>query len=114
MIEAKLKVAAVAGHPRVVVHVVPTGKDKGKGTVPPLNTEERVMDWAQHSVGLFGSYKEERKVYGMLPAVDQLLKPRGGHPAVNILAQSVNANLRLCGSILEPMRGNRSCFDKCN
>ncbi len=119
-IEVKLKAAAVAGHPRVVVHVVPTGRGKGKGKgkdkdkVPPLNAEERVVEWAQHSVGLYGSYKVEKKVYGTLPAIEQMVKPRAGNPAVNGLANSINANLRLCGSILEPMRGNRSCFDKCN
>ena len=107
-IEAKLQDSGVSEHPRVVVHVHP----RGGGQTSPLNTEAQIVAWAQHSVGLFSSYEEETKHYGALPALEGIVSNDDG-PSAH-LATAISKNIRLCGAILEPMRGNRSCFDKCN
>ena len=107
-IETQLQAPGMSGHPRVVVHVLPRGGRRES----PLNAEERVVEWAQHSVGLFASYEEETKQYGALPALEGVMGTNLGQPAR--VANAISNNIRLCGAILEPMRGNRSCFDKCN
>ena len=79
--------------------------------------EEEARAWAVHSVGRFGSFEEERRRYGELPPLTGTLPrvPAGlGLSQKRLLdTAALSDNIRLCRGILEPMRGNRSCFDKC-
>ena len=52
--------------------------------------------WANHSVGRFDSWKIEKEKYVKMP-----------------IYRKENIDIRLCAGILDRIKGNRSCFDKC-
>ena len=128
-IEARLQQADVRGAPRVVLLVRQrdagngegsggtSGEEKRKRREKEEKEEEEARAWAVHSVGRFESYEEERRRYGELPPLTGGLPrvPAGlGQSQKRLLDTAVlSDNIRLCRGILEPMRGNRSCFDKC-
>ena len=79
------------------------------------HTMERVVKWAEDSVGLYPEkYEVETKRYGQLPqlggpnsnsVISQLYEPH--------IAQTIIDQVRLCDQVHHPNLGNRSCFDKC-
>jgi hypothetical protein len=67
-----------------------------------------LLEWAGDSVGSYRNYLEEKEIYVRLPKI--IRKSKGKEDPV---AENVIQYIRPCMGILEPMRGNRSCFDKC-
>ena len=83
---------ACADHPRIVIHMRhPTSN------LHNLLGEQLLQEsWANHSVGRFDSWKIEKEKYVKMP-----------------IYRKENIDIRLCAGILDRIKGNRSCFDKC-
>ena len=107
-------------------------KDKDK-QAPELayvrQQQAKEKRWAEHSVGHFGSWEEEILQYQPLPSLSPQRKTKtktktmsrqagrgGGFNELDdsVSPQTVVKYARLCKNIAERMRGNRSCFDKCD
>jgi hypothetical protein len=90
------------GSPRVILHIPKSGQ------LSRLEDDkERVMKWAQDSVGLFElPFTQELDRYEPLPSVRDIDR---NLPKVS----DVLAGLRLCDDIFTPHKGNRSCFQIC-
>lgn len=82
---------------RIILH-------DGKGDVKNLTM------WADDSVGAYSSYFSEVQNY------EQLMTTRKsvGGPIRGNLAYNIIDSTRLCLDIFGKMKGNRSCFDKCD
>ena len=113
-IEQRLQKADAMYAPRVVIRVKKSkgGAEDGSGREREEEEEEEARAWATHSVGRFKGYEEERRRYGLLPPMTKDL-PRFRGAGALIDPSSLSDSVRLCQGILEPMKGNRSCFDKC-
>ena len=73
---------------------------------------KRVIIWAKDSVGKWErNYSQELLRYGIIPSI------RVNYTKINsnyIGARDIVRATRTCVEIFYPMRGNRSCFDKCD
>ena len=74
-------------------------------------TAGRLHNWAADSVGLYKTFAKEKIDYIPLP---KLLFERTRSREKNMLRDVIIGDVRPCRRILEPNRGNRSCFDKCS
>lgn len=74
-------------------------------------TAGRLHNWATDSVGLYKTFIKEKIDYIPLP---KLLFERTRSREKNMLRDVIIGDVRPCRRILEPNRGNRSCFDKCS
>ena len=105
-IERRLQASDVRNAPRLVLHVTRTESgDRQK------HEQEEMKSWAVHSVGEFRSYEEELNEYNQLPSMVGI--SGAPHAPNGLTSAKLTDNIRLCKGILEPMMGNRSCFDKC-
>lgn len=75
--------------------------------ISPLKMNS-LLEWAGDSVGSYKNYLEEKEMYIRLPKI--IRKTRGQEDPI---AENIIQYIRPCMGILQPMRGNRSCFDKC-
>jgi hypothetical protein len=90
-------------YPRIVINMVPSLHLN-------VNREEEIIEaWASNSVGQFLSFKNELNKYGSLPVIHNDYRIINRH-----LASHVVEEVRLCSGMFEKMKGNRSCFDKCD
>jgi hypothetical protein len=98
----------------------------------PTKTDEWVREeqaktkkWAQHSVGDFDTWEIESSKYQPLPSLVSIIeiekekrqKKNKGYSnfgSRSIISKNILMNARLCTNIGERMKGNRSCFGKCN
>ena len=74
-------------------------------------TVGRLHNWATDSVGSYKTFIKEKVDYIPLP---KLLFERTRSREKNMLRDVIIGDVRPCRRILEPNRGNRSCFDKCS
>lgn len=70
--------------------------------------------WAEDSVGKFFDFNDEVLIDRKLPELDVAEFEPEKEDSQRILAADVIRHTRLCANILDRMRGNRSCFDKCS
>lgn len=70
---------------------------------------DHLFKWASDSVGPYQNYLDEKENYLLIPKINR--NTRGQRDPK--LAETVIQYIRPCKGILEPIRGNRSCFDKC-
>ena len=70
--------------------------------------------WAADSVGKFMDFPAEVLVDRKLPEIDEAAWQPEEEELQRGLTKHVMQNTRLCANILQRMRGNRSCFDKCD
>ena len=110
-IEKRLQASDVRNAPRLVLHVTRTESGEGNGQSRQRHEQEEMKSWAVHSVGEFRSYEEELKEYNQLPSMVGI--SGAPHAPNGLTSAKLTDNIRLCKGILEPMMGNRSCFDKC-
>ena len=109
--------------PRIVIHM-DTKKGKKKNNNEEENTKEfdflsenvhnltinRLMAWAEDSVGSYRKFSQEFPDYVTIPKLHfeaNRIKEK------NLLRNVIIHDIRPCDRILREMRGNRSCFDKC-
>lgn len=110
---------------RVVLDVVPQQqvqqsamrRDKNSMALPAdtLDSDriERLVRWADDSVGLFDAYEAESQRYEPLQALN-FIKGKPTSALQTGVADTIVHEVRLCAHILGGDRGNRSCFDKCD
>eukprot|EP01035_Chromulina_nebulosa_P019036 gene19036-24856_t len=67
------------------------------------------MKWSNDSVGEYLSYQQEIVTYNSLPKLSNNKKLLHRNIASDIIDKT-----RLCIRMFDSMRGNRSCFDKCD
>lgn len=99
-------------NPRIVLHIFPEtylGKNK---EIEALQTQHTA--WAADSVGKFMDFPAEVLVDRKLPEIDEAAWQPEEEELQRGLTKNVLQNTRLCANILQRMRGNRSCFDKCD
>jgi len=104
--------------PRVVLHV------HAPSSGVPLSSPSILQDmaslvayqvaWAEDSVGKFFDYNNEVLIDRKLPELDVAEFEPEREDSQRVLAADVIRHTRLCANILDRMRGNRSCFDKCS
>lgn len=78
-------------------------------------TLQRVLRWADDSVGLYpDKFQVESERYGQLPVLGGRRSGVLSHQLTNpAMAETVIDEVRLCSQVHNPNLGNRSCFDKC-
>jgi len=126
-VEEALNAPEVRQYPRLVLLVLATQQQTDRA-----REEEEARAWAEHSVGKFGRFEEESGHYGALAGLQSVQQRekgsssstssslRGGRHVympgelVGVSSSELVANTLLCANILGQMKGNRSCFDKCN
>jgi hypothetical protein len=98
-------------HTRVVLDVV-LDKAMHSHHMNLGDRDVRVSLWAEDSVGSYASYADEELTYAPVPLISE------GRKMLGITDLSLNsqivASIRPCKGMFEKMRGNRSCFDKCD
>ena len=115
-IEKALRSAEHDAFPRVVLHV----HTSSIGTVPSTLPQDlatllaRQVSWAEDSVGQFLDFGQEVLFDRKLPELDVAEFEPESEEQQRGLAGDVVKHTRLCANILDRMRGNRSCFDKCS
>jgi hypothetical protein len=93
-------------HPRLVLNVAPRGNYSAGVSLAQI--ERLLQAWAIDSVGTYEAYKSESRNYFPMPRLNK-------SPVQNSkLAYNIIQDTRLCSGIFERMKGNRSCFDKCD
>lgn len=104
-------------HTRLVIHMSPpAGIMRWSSAHQKAQKTEQLHNitklWADDSVGIWRSFSEESRDYGKLvaPYGKGFLKYRAGEYSGKYFVN----NVRLCRKVFAPMRGNRSCFDKCD
>ena len=110
-IESQLLSDKVNYQSRVVIDISPTYH--GENTD---RNDERILDtikWAQDSVGLYNKYDEESKKYLEIPKIYHRYIDQGFYKDY-ALVNKIKKQTRLCDRIFMQMKGNRSCFDKCD
>ena len=80
----------------------------------PNNIINSILLWSDDSVGLYKKYKYEINSYTVIPRILHHQKYELSGTIDSELAVNVIQNIRPCADILVGVRGNRSCFDKCN
>ena len=70
--------------------------------------------WSEDSVGKFLDFNLEALVDRKMPELDEAEFEPEREEQQRSLARNIVQNTRLCGNILDRMRGNRSCMDKCD
>jgi hypothetical protein len=93
-------------HSRLILQVLP----KEVHGIEDSDGYRRLKAWADDSVGLWRSYRQELSEYGQLTSPSTSILYRGGKYSGKFFLE----NVRVCRKIFQPMRGNRSCFDKCD
>lgn len=69
-----------------------------------------LIEWAKDSASSWGQSPIEKGGYVPLPRVDAKTSLQRSPPA----SADFGAKLRMCKSLMQPVYGNRSCFDKCS
>ena len=117
-VEEKLLQPRTHAEPRLVLDFDPPDELSADGSARPRvrparqQVEQQLKDWAQDSVGRYRRFREELRDYGAAP---HLSKGRDLGPVQNMsLAYQVVLLIRPCMKIFDRIRGNRSCFDKCD
>ena len=92
---------------RIILHFKSNTYTNTNESIKELN--QRLTKWSQDSVGIWDTYNIEKKRYETTPAliID-------GDDEINKSKRKIIANVRPCIKIFGQMRGNRSCFDKCD
>lgn len=103
-----------AAAPRVVLHVYSSFKTKATVKQDEESLLTYQVQWAQDSVGRFLSFEQEALIDRKLPEVDMAEFDPESELIQRNLAHDIVQNSRLCANILQRMKGNRSCFDKCD
>ena len=110
-------------HPRIILHSLPKAQyrkylDKSKfGGSSASNIDldresvNNLKAWADDSVGIYDSFDKEFASYGRVysPTTSYMYDNRNEYKGKFFLE-----NMRICRKVFAPMRGNRSCFDKCD
>ena len=73
-------------------------------------TLNRLVSWAEDSVGSYKKFSHEFPEYVTIP---KLYFDAKRNKEKNLLRDVIIDDIRPCDRILRAMRGNRSCFDKC-
>ena len=104
--------------PRVVLHVhaPPSGVSLSSPSIlqDMASLVAHQVAWAEDSVGKFFDFNDEVLIDRKLPELDVAEFEPEKEDSQRILAADVIRHTRLCANILDRMRGNRSCFDKCS
>ena len=111
IIEKLLLSDKVQNQSRVVIDISPTyrGEDTNKNDPRILDT----IKWAQDSVGLYKTFDEESKKYLEIPSIYHRYIDQRYYKDY-LLVNKIKKETRLCDRIFMQMKGNRSCFDKCD
>jgi hypothetical protein len=110
-IENQLLSNKVNNQSRLVIDISPTYR--GENTD---KNDERILDtikWSQDSVGLYKTYDEESAKYLEIPSIYHAYIDKKYYKD-NSLVNQINKETRLCARVFMQMKGNRSCFDKCD
>lgn len=116
----ELRHPSVHSSPRIVLDVVPWrkswyGQEQIEATSLQSRKEQRskqLLRWSEDSVGGYQDYEEEASNYGFLPFLEQ--EHSQSNRKLRRLTAEIIESTRLCARIFMPMKGNRSCFDKCD
>jgi hypothetical protein len=90
---------------RLVLHV---GECNGHQLFPALR------HWADDSVGDYDDFSKEIQSYNILPSIKSSFKSKEEMILNSKLGRNILDSTRLCARVFEAMKGNRSCFDKCD
>jgi hypothetical protein len=109
--------------PRIVLHMDKKNGRKGRGRKETAGKEfdflsehvhnvtlNRLAAWADDSVGSYKKFSYEFSEYITIP---KLYFDAKRVKEKNLLRDVIIDDIRPCDRILRAMRGNRSCFDKC-
>jgi len=114
-LESSLMSADHDRFPRAVLHIhapigaLPTTLEQDLDTLIA-----RQKSWADDSVGTFLDFADETLFDRKLPELDVAEFEPETEENQRSLAGDVIRHTRLCANILDRMKGNRSCFDKCS
>jgi hypothetical protein len=104
--------------PRVVIHIyAPLGVVNHLSTTLSqdlASLRNYQVAWAEDSVGKFFDYEQEFLIDRKLPELDVAEYEPETEELQRTMVGDVIKHTRLCANILDRMRGNRSCFDKCS
>lgn len=110
-LEALLQSEEYQDTPRLVLGVLDGRRFRpSEGESVEVAYVEHLQQWAEDSVGGYGSYEDELRYYAELPPL-QDVRGRVQHP---LYAEWLIGSTRLCENMFKFDRGNRSCFDKCD
>ena len=112
-LERKLSKLSNIETPRLLLHMRSPPPRGNRAQENEQQMISRQRKWADDSVGQYDLYDLEMRRYGMLPQLkyEGDSRVRASQPGI---AADIVKNVRLCARVLEKMRGNRSCFDKCD
>ena len=122
-LESHLLSLDITDIPRIVLHMErgTRKRQRNLGDVSVRNnqvvwnlhniTSGRLRVWAADSVGSYKTFTKETDEYIPLP---KLIFEAKRSRLKNMLRDVIIGDVRPCRRILEPNRGNRSCFDKCS
>lgn len=98
-------------HPRIVMHSVKKRYVDAAMAQTDIDEEVATLNWAMDSVGTYRQHDIESAHYVSIP---KLSAPRYGGVKRTNLAYDIIHDTRLCNGVFARMKGNRSCFDKCD
>ena len=109
-LESLVSKVSKLSHPRIILHVIPKSSYTDSSSLIDKTTFNKLNLWADDSVGIFDEFDVELSRYGRLNSPTLSRKYRSGKYSGKYFLE----NTRVCRKIFAPMRGNRSCFDKCD
>ena len=110
-IEKALSLPQNRAQPRLVLHMYP---DYITNVAEVGKMQDSQAAWAADSVGRHSDFAAELLVDRKLPELDEAAWHPEEEEEQRKLTTTILQNTRLCADILQRMRGNRSCFDKCD
>jgi hypothetical protein len=107
-IEKSLITRDISRIPRLVLNIIKQDQTYRNR----IQYRNELLKWSDDSVGYFSGFQHELNGYGQIPS----LSTGSFFSTVTnqLLAKSIVQDIRLCARIFLPMKGNRSCFDKCD
>lgn len=106
--------ALYANAPRLVLHIHRSASPY-ESLDPHSEDARRLVQWADDSVGPAWdhSFEDERAAYVGMPPLRKYLGECGTLDAFQH-AQRLLGSVRSCKHVFHTIKGNRSCFDKCD
>lgn len=110
-LEKALSLPQNQAQPRLVLHMYPEATTE---VAQIRKMQDSHAAWASDSVGRHTDFAAEVLEDRKLPELDEAAWHPEDEEAQRTLTTKVIRNTRLCADILQRMKGNRSCFDKCD